>query len=113
MRKNGYDTWNWNYETHLKATGLFFLNFYIKCLPLIFFIAILVTMGLLSTLCSVTVKLQHQSQDIISAYEQISDVQNEFELLKINIDEKFYTLFKEVVELLLVKMSTLTGRSSF
>ena len=70
-------------------------------------------MRLLSTLCSVTVKLQHQSLDIISAHEQISDVQNEFELLRINIDEEFYTSFKEVVELLLGKMNTQTGRSSF
>ena len=61
-------------------------------------------MGLLSTLRSFTVKLQRQSLDIISAYEQISDVQNEFELLRINIDEEFYNLFKEVVELLLLKM---------
>ena len=58
-------------------------------------------MRLLSTLLSVTVKLQHQSPDIISAYEQISDVQNEFEWLRINIDEKLCTFFKEVVELLL------------
>ena len=58
---------------------------------------------------SVTVKLQHQSLDITTAYEQISDVQNEFELLRINIDEEFYTLFKEVVELLLVKMNTQTA----
>ena len=90
---------------------LFFKN--IKCPPLIFFIAILVTMRLLSTLCSVAVNLQHQSLDITTAYEQISDVQNEFELLRINIDEEFYTLFKEVVELLLVKMNTQTARSSF
>ena len=62
---------------------------------------------------SVTVKLQHQSLDITTAYEQISDVQNEFELLRINIDEEFYILFKEVVELLLVKMNTQTARSSF
>ena len=51
-------------------------------------------MKLLSTLNSVTVKLQHQSLDIISAYEQISDVQNEFELLRISIDEEFYTCLK-------------------
>ena len=50
--------------------------------------------------------LEHQSLDIISAYEQINDVLNEFELLRINIDEEFYTLFKEVVELLFVKMNT-------
>ena len=46
-------------------------------------------MRLLSTLHSVTVKLQHQSLDIISGYKQISDVQNEFGLLRINIDEEF------------------------
>ena len=70
-------------------------------------------MGRVSTLRSVKVKLQHQSLDIISAYEQIIDVQNEFELLTINIDEEFYISFKEVVELLLAKMNTQTGRSSF
>ena len=57
-------------------------------------------MRLLSTLRSVTVKLQHQSLDIISAYKQISDVQNYFELLRINIDGGFHTLFKEVIELI-------------
>ena len=31
--------------------------------------------------------------DIISVYELISDVHNEFELLKINIDEEFHTIF--------------------
>ena len=70
-------------------------------------------MRLLSTLRGVTVKLQHWSLAIISAYEQISDVQNEFELRRINIDEEYYTLFKEVVELLFVKMNTQTVRSSF
>ena len=68
MRKNDYGIWNWNYETHQKATGFFF---YIKCLlPSNFFIAILITMRLLSTLFSVTAKLQNWSLDIISAYEQ-------------------------------------------
>ena len=69
-------------------------------------------MRLLSTLRSVTVKLQHRSLDIIGAYEKITAVQNEFELLRINIDEEFYTLFKEVVELLFVKINTQTARSS-
>ena len=77
-----------------------------------FFIAILVT-ETLRTLHSVTVKLQHWSPDIISAHEQISDVQNEFEWFRINIDEEFYTLLKEVVELLFVKMNTQTDRSSY
>ena len=53
------------------------------------------------------------SLDIINAYEQIRDVQNEFELLKNNINEGFYTLFKEEVELLFVKVNTQTARSSF
>ena len=56
---------------------------------------------------------QCSSLDIISAGEQISDVQNEFELLRINIDEEFHTHFREAVELLFVKMNTQTARSSF
>ena len=56
-----------------------------------FFIALPVAMRLYN----VTVKLQHQALDTISAYI----VQNEFELLRINIDVEFHTLFKEVVEL--------------
>ena len=63
-------------------------------------------MRLVSTLCCVIIKLQHQSLDIISACEQISDVQNELDLLRINIDKRFHTLFKEMVEFMLVKMNT-------
>ena len=63
-------------------------------------------MRLVSTLLSVTVKLQHQSLDIIGAYEQISTVRNEFELRRIYIDEEFYTLFKKVVELLFLRINT-------
>ena len=54
MRKNDYSTWNWNYEMHQKATG-----FSYQVSSLIFFIAILVTMRLLSTLRNITVKLLH------------------------------------------------------
>ena len=61
MRKNDYGTWNWNYATYQKVTGFLY-----HVSSFNFFIAILVTMILLSTLCSVTVKLQHQSLDIIS-----------------------------------------------
>ena len=70
MRKNECGTWNWNSETRQKATG-----FSYQVSSFNFFIAISVTMRLLSTLRSVTVKLQHRSLDIISAYEQINAVQ--------------------------------------
>ena len=46
-------------------------------------------MKLLSTLCSVTVKLQHPALDIISAYEQISDVQNELSCLELILMRNF------------------------
>ena len=48
-------------------------------------------MRLVSTLHSVSVRVQHQSLDIINAYEQISDVQNEFELHRNNNNEEFFT----------------------
>ena len=68
MRMNDYGTWNWNSETRQKATG-----FSYQVSSFNFFIAISVTMR--HTLRSVTVKLQHRSLDIISAYEQINAVQ--------------------------------------
>ena len=119
MRKNNYGTWNWNYETHQKATGFFkvffnFFNFYIKCLPLIFFhcyFSNYETFKYFTQFYSLNYSIW--TLDIISAYEQISDVPNKFELLRINIDVEFYTLFKEVVKLLFVKMNTQTARSSF
>ena len=79
VRKNDYGTWNWNYETHQKATGFFLY----QVSSFNFFIAILVIMRLLSTLLSVTVKLKHQSLDIISAYEQVNDVQNKLSCLEL------------------------------
>ena len=79
---------------HIRKLLLFF---YIKCLPLIYFIAILVTMRLISTLRSVTVKLQHQSLDIISAYE------HKLVMFKINLS---------CLELILIRNFILSLRGS-
>ena len=90
MRKIDYGTWNWNYET---SESYWF--FYMKCLPFFnFFIAILVTMRLLSTLRSVTVKLQHRSLDIISAYGQISMFKMSLSCLELILMRNFILCLK-------------------
>ena len=93
MQQNDYGTWNWDAETHQKANG--FLH---QLSSFKFFIAISITMRLLSTVRSVTVKLQYRALDVVRAYELVGDVLNEFESLKINVDEKFHSWFTEIVQ---------------
>ena len=92
---------------------LFF--YYIKFLSLIFLSLFLVTMRLLSTLRSAVLQLNYSIGHEISLVHMNKSVmyKNELELLRINIDEEYYILFKEVVELLFVKMNTQRARSSF
>ena len=53
-------------------------------------------MRILSSLRSLTVKLQKASNDILAAYELVSEVQLDLELLQINCEEEFHLWFNEV-----------------
>lgn len=57
-----------------------------------------ITMRLLSSLRPVTVKLQKCSSDILKVYAQLSDVQLDLELLKLNCEEEFHIWFEEVAK---------------
>ena len=83
--------WSWDTDTLTKARG--FLH---QLNTFEFLVSFNITMRMLSCLRSLTVKLQKASNYIFAAYELVSDVQMEMELLKINCEEEFHLWFSEV-----------------
>ncbi len=81
----------WDSETLTKANG--FLR---QLCSFEFLVSFSVTMRVLSSLRSLTVKLQKKAKDILSAYDLISDVQMELGLLRTNCDEEFHSWFAEI-----------------
>lgn len=57
-----------------------------------------ITMRILTSL-RLTVKLQKKSNDILAAYELVSTVQLDLELLKANCEEEFHQWFSEIMAL--------------
>ena len=57
-------------------------------------------MRVLSSLRSLTIKLQKKSTDILAAYEHVSEVVTDMELLKINCEEEFHLWFCEIKTLM-------------
>ena len=55
-----------------------------------------VTMRILSSLRFLTVMLQKKSNDILTAYEHVSDVLMDLELLKTNCEDEFHLWFNEI-----------------
>ena len=53
---------------------------------------------LLSSLRPVTVKVQKRSSDILKAYAQLSNVQLDLDLLKLDCDEEFHIWLEEIVK---------------
>ena len=53
-------------------------------------------MRVITSLRSLTVKLQKKSNDILAAYELVSTVWLDLELLKSNCEEEFHQLFGEI-----------------
>ena len=53
-------------------------------------------MRVLSGLHSLTTKLQKKSGDILAAYEHVSEVITDLELLKTNCEEKFHLWYCEI-----------------
>ena len=86
-----YGNWYWDTETITKARG--FLH---QLNSFEFLVAFNVTMRILNSLHSLTVKLQKASNDILGAYELVSEVQMNLELLKTNYEEEFHLWFNEV-----------------
>ncbi len=86
------DDWGWDSETVTKANG--FLR---QLETFEFIVSASITMRLLSSVRPVTVKLQKRSTDILKAYGQLSDVQLDLELIKINCEEEFHMWFQEII----------------
>ena len=73
-------------ETLKKARG--FLH---QLVSFEFLVTFNVVMKVLSSFNSLTVNLQKKSNDIVTAYEYVLDVQLKLELLKTNCEEEFHT----------------------
>ena len=86
-----YGERSWDTETLTKARG--FLH---QLVSFEFLVTFNVTMRVLSSLRSLTIKLQKKSSDILAAYEHVSDVITDLELLKINCEEEFYLWYCEI-----------------
>ena len=84
IRSSEYGDWTWDTDTLIKARG--FLH---QLLSFEFLVAFNITMRVLTILRSLTVKLQKKSNDILAAYELVSTVQLDLELLKTNCEEEF------------------------
>ena len=76
--------WSWDTETLTKARG--FLH---QLVSFEYLITFNITMQILSSLHFLTVKLQKKLNDIFAAYEHVSNVQMELEMLKPNREEEF------------------------
>ena len=87
-----YDgNWSWDSETIAKANG--FLH---QICSFQFLVSFSIAMRIFSSLRSLTVNLQKKTQSILTAYEHVSDVQLELEILKTNCEEEFHSWFEEI-----------------
>ncbi|ORU94881.1 MAG: hypothetical protein A6F71_09870 [Cycloclasticus sp. symbiont of Poecilosclerida sp. M] len=88
-----YGEWSWDSKSITKANG------YIHQLASSeFIVTFLTTMRILSSLRCLTINLQKKVNDILAAYDHVSDVQMEFELLRVNCEEEFHSWFAEIKE---------------
>ena len=94
IRSSEYGDWTWDTDTLIKARG--FLH---QLLSFEFLVAFNITMRVLTSLRSLTVKLQKKSNDILAAYKLVSTVQLYLELLKANCEEEFHQWFSEITAL--------------
>ena len=86
-----YGEWSWDNETLTKARG--FLH---QLVSFEFLVTFNVTMRVLSSLRSLTVQLQKKSSDILAAYDHVSEVITDLELLKTNCEEEFHLWYCEI-----------------
>ena len=86
--------WSWDTETLTKARG--FLH---QLNSFEFFISFNVTMRIMSSLRTLTVKLQKKSIDILAAYDLVAGVHSDLELMKINCEVEFHEWFEEIKSL--------------
>ena len=85
---SNFGNWSWDTDTLVKARS--FLH---QLLSLEFVVAFNIIMRILSSFYFLTVKLQKQSSDVLAAYEHMSSIQLDLELLKNNCEEEFHLWF--------------------
>lgn len=86
-----FGEWSWDSETLTKARG--FLH---QMVSFEFLVTSNITMRVLSSLRSLTVKLQKKSNDILAAYEYVSEVLEEFQEVKSNCETEFHSWYLEI-----------------
>ena len=101
----GNSEWLWDTETLTKARG--FLH---QLQSFEFFVTFQVTLRVLSSLRSLTIKLQKKSQDTLiklqkksqdtlAAYEEVGGVMSYFKVLKTNCEEEFHHWYTDITVL--------------
>ena len=85
-----YGEWSWDTETLTKARGLIH-----QLVSFEFLVTFNVTTSLERSR-SLTIKLQKKSSDILAAYEHVSEVITDLELLKTNCQEEFHLWYCEI-----------------
>ena len=86
-----YGDWSWDTDSLTKARG--FLH---QLVSFEFLVSFTVTMRILSILRFLTVNLQKKSNDILAAYEYVSEAHLDLELLKVNCKEELHQWFSEM-----------------
>ena len=89
-----YYSWNWDRETLLKANGC-----YHTCCSFQFLVSLTVTMKILSVIKPISVKLQRKSNDIVKAYNMISETEKELKEMRDNADVVFKRWYEYAVEI--------------
>ena len=89
--RSEYGDWSWDTDSLTKARG--FLH---QLVSFEFLVSFTVTMRILSILRFFTVNLQKKSNDILAAYEYVSEAHLDLELLKVNCEEEFHQWFSEM-----------------
>jgi hypothetical protein len=87
---DNFCTASWDAESKKKAEPLLY-----ALLDFDFIVGFLVVYQLLSHLSGITVKLQSRSLDIVAAYNQISDVQSYYKVIRENIDSEFHKIYSQ------------------
>jgi AraC-like DNA-binding protein len=88
-----FSSWSWDAESVTQACG-----FIHNITSPAFLVSSQLLMAILSLLRVVTVKLHGRSNDILKAYELVSEVHMELSLLRQNVDDEFSTMFQEIVQ---------------
>ena len=86
--------WNWDRETVQKASGC-----YHTCCSFQFLISLIVAIKTLAVIKPISVKLQKKSNDIVKAYNMISETEKELSQVRNNAETVFKAWYANTVDL--------------